>query len=197
MVPRERITAIVLCGGSGQRLGAADKTLLPLGGRPLVGHAIDGLRPQVGALVLSCGRDPAGYEGFGWPVATDQVPDTGPLGGIVSALPLVRSEWILTYPGDAPFPDPGLVERLAIAAEPTGLAIPLAGGFRQSLVLLLRRDRAGEMAGFYARGGRAPRAWLDTAEVAVAEMDDITEAFLNVNTPEDLARAEQRLSRPG
>jgi molybdopterin-guanine dinucleotide biosynthesis protein A len=195
MVPRERITAIVLCGGSGERLGAADKTLLPLGGRPLIVHAIDGLRPQVGELVLSCGRDPASYEGLGSPVATDEVPDTGPLGGIVSALPLVHSEWILTYPGDAPFPDPDLVERLAIAAEPSGLAVPLAGGYRQPLVLLLRRDRADEIAGFYVRGGRSLRAWLEAADVAVVEMDDVAASFLNVNTQEDLARAERQLSR--
>lgn len=195
MVPPERITAVVLCGGSGRRLGTADKTLLPLGGRPLIEHALEGLRPQVGELVLSCGRDPAAYAGYGWPVATDELPDTGPLGGIVGALPLVRGEWLLTYPGDAPFPHPRLVERLADAAEPTGLAVPLAGGYRQTLVLLLRRDRAAELAAFYARGGRALRAWLDGVDVAVVEMDDVATTFLNVNTPDDLARAEQRLSR--
>jgi molybdopterin-guanine dinucleotide biosynthesis protein A len=103
---------------------------------------------------------------------------------------------MLTYPGDAPFPHPGLVARLAEAAARTGLAVPLAGGYRQALVLLSRRDRAAELAGFYARGGRALRAWLDDVDVALVEMDDVADSFLNVNTPDDLARAEQRLPRP-
>jgi len=196
-VRRESITAIVLCGGSGERLGAADKTLAPLADRPLIQYALEALRPQVGALVLGCGRDPGAYASFGYPLASDETPGSGPLGGIVGALSLVRTEWILIYPGDAPFPDATLVERLAATAEREGLAVPVAGGYRQHLVLLLRRARAAALAGFYAEGGRAIREWLDAAGASVVDMDDLADAFFNVNTPEDLARAERRLATRG
>ena len=90
--------------------------------------------------------------------------------------------------------DAALADRLATTAEREGLAVPVAGGHRQHLVLLLRRDRAATLVDFYAVGGRAIRKWLDAVGASVVDMDDVADAFLNVNTPEDLARAEQRLA---
>ena len=100
------VTAVVLCGGAGTRLGAEDKTLVMLDGRPLVGYTVAALRPQVGRLIVSCGRDPGPYRSLGYEVVADAHPGEGPLGGIVSALAAVESEWILVHPGDTPFPDP-------------------------------------------------------------------------------------------
>jgi molybdopterin-guanine dinucleotide biosynthesis protein A len=193
-VRREGITAIVLCGGSGARLGAVDKTLVPVGGRPLVTHTLEALAPQVGQFVLSCGRDPAPYEAFGHPVATDAEPGAGPLGGIISALPLVETEWILTHPGDAPSPDPHLVDRLAGTAETGGAAVPRTGDYRQNLVLLVSRSKIETLARFYRDGGRAVWHWLDDEDIESVDMDDVVESFFNVNTPGDLAIAEHRLA---
>ena len=189
---REDVTAIVLCGGSAARLGTVDKTLLPVAGRALVEYTVEALAPQVGEIVLSCGRDPAAYEAFGYRVVSDRDSGHGPLGGIVSALPLVESEWILTHPGDTPFPDPALVERLAEAATDTGLAVPRTGDYRQHLVMLLTRERAEELVAFYGRNGRAVKDWLDGTDVVELDMSDLGDSFFNVNTPDDLAAAERR-----
>ncbi len=189
------VTAIVLCGGAGSRLGAPDKTLVPVLGRPLVGYTLDGLAQQVGRVVLSCGRDPQPYAALGHMVVTDADPGEGPLGGISSALPSVESDWILVYPGDMPFPDHGLVERLGPTAESRGVAVPRTGAQRQHLVLLLSRAMAAELAAYYQSGGRAVREWLDECEVEGVEMDDVAASFFNVNTPADLAAAEERLRR--
>ena len=43
------ITAVVLAGGQGNRMGGQDKGLLAFHGRPLIEHILDGLRPQVAA----------------------------------------------------------------------------------------------------------------------------------------------------
>ena len=187
------VTAIVLCGGSGARLGGVDKPLLRVGGRRLIDHVIGALGPQVGGVVISCGADVAPYQALGYPTAADEVAGDGPLGGIVSALPLVRSDWILTYPGDAPFADPGLVARLAPVAEATGMAVPRAEGHRQNLTLLLSRPRAEALAQFYAAGGRAVKSWLDDEAATSVDMSDVAGSFLNVNTPADLEACERRL----
>ena len=138
---REDITAIVLCGGSAERLGSVDKTLLELGGHPLIEHTLEALRPQVGGFVLSCGRHPEPYEALGYPVVTDEQPGEGPLAGIVAALLQVETEWVLVYPGDAPFPVRDLVARLTVGAERTGLAVPRTGAYRQHLVMLLTNSQ--------------------------------------------------------
>ena len=190
---REEITAIVLCGGSGVRLGGTDKPLTQVHGRPLVEYVLRALEPQVGAFVLAVGRDPERYEALGRPTSVDVQPGDGPLGGIVSALPEVGSEWILTHPADVPFADAALVSRLAPAAETTGVAVPRGGGRRQNLVLLLSRGRADELARFYRSGGRAVRHWLDEIGVESVDMTDVAESFFNVNTAADLEAAVQRL----
>ena len=60
-------------------MGGGDKTLLRLGGRPLLAHVIDRLRPQVKGLALSANGDPGRVAGFGIPVIADSVADAGPL----------------------------------------------------------------------------------------------------------------------
>lgn len=188
----EDVTAIVLCGGSGSRLGEADKTLLRVLGRPLVSHTVDGLAPQVGRVVLSCGRDPAPYAELGYEVVPDVRPGDGPLGGVAGALPSVDSDWILIHPGDAPFPDHALVARLGPTAATRGLAVPRTGSQRQHLVLLLSRAMAGELVGYYEAGGRAIRLWLDEHEVEGVDMSDVADSFFNVNTPADLEACAAR-----
>ncbi len=188
----EDVTAIVLCGGAGARLGAQDKTLVPVAGRPLVSHTIEGLVPQVGRIVLSCGRDPTPYAALGHDVVADVQPGDGPLGGVASALEVVDSDWVLVHPGDTPFPDPALVSRLGPTADARGIAVPRSGDQRQHLVLLLSRAMAHELASWYESGGRAIRLWLDERAVASVDMSDVAASFFNVNTPDDLATAEER-----
>jgi molybdenum cofactor guanylyltransferase len=174
-------------------MGVADKTLVPLRGRPLVSYAVEALAPQVGRIVLSCGRDPRPYEALGHPVVGDADPGEGPLGGIASSLASIEAGWILVHPGDTPFPDRGLVARLSPTAEEQGLAVPRTGEQRQHLVLLLSRAMADRLAAFYVAGGRAVRTWLDEQGVEGVEMDDVAPSFFNVNTASDLAACERRL----
>ncbi len=190
----EDITAIVLCGGAGSRLGAPDKTLVPVLGRPLVSYTIEGLAPQVGRIVLSCGRDAAAYAALGRDVVADAEPGEGPLGGFASTLGAVDSDWILVHPGDTPFPDHGLVARLGPTADARGVAVPRTGTQRQHLVLLLSRAMAGELVRYYDSGGRAIRLWLDEYAVEGVDMSDVADSFFNVNTPADLAACEERLA---
>ncbi len=191
----EDVTAIVLCGGAGSRLGAPDKTLVPVRGRPLVSYTLDALAPQVGQVMLSCGRDPEPYAELGYAVIADTKPGEGPLGGIASVLPAVESDWILVHPGDTPFPDHGLVARLGPTADSRGVAVPRTGEQRQHLVLLLSRAMADELAAHYESGGRAMRTWLDEYEVEAVDMSDVADSFFNVNTPADLAEAEERIAK--
>lgn len=193
MVPEE-VTAIVLCGGSGARLGHVDKPMTRVRGHHLIEYVTACLTPQVGRMVISCRRETAAYEALGYVTVADDRPDDGPLGGIVSALPYVETDWILTHPGDAPFAHASLVARLAAAALANGIAVPQAGDYRQNLVLLMSRSKADALAQFYRHGGRAVKDWLDDQRVESVDMTDVADSFFNVNTEADLAQCERRLS---
>lgn len=187
---RPAITAIVLCGGRGTRLGGVDKPFLKVADKALLGHVIDRVGPQVDELLLSCAKTTAAYEAFGHPVVEDRDADQGPLGGFVSALPHVRSPWIFTTPADTPFLPGNLVAALADVCERTGAAVATAGGHRQNLAMLLDAEHARSLAAFYEDGGRAIHRWL--AGNAITEVGFPADDFLNVNTAEDLATAEAR-----
>ena len=194
MAHRPAITAIVLCGGRATRLGGADKPLMAVGDKPLLGHVIDRVRPQVDALLLSCAEATPAYEAFGHPVVEDRDSRQGPLGGFVSALPQVRTPWVLTTPADTPFLPDNLVASLAKACRRTGAAVATAGGHRQNLAMLLDAEHAQSLAAFYEDGGRAVHRWL--VANATTEVDFPADRFINVNTAEDLARARDLAAKP-
>lgn len=156
---------------------------------------IDRVRPQVDALVLSCAKTTSAYEAFGHPVVEDRDAGQGPLGGFVSALPQVRTPWVLTTPADTPFLPDNLIASLAVVCGRAGAAVVTAGGHRQNLAMLLDAEQAQSLAAFYEDGGRAIHRWL--VANAVTTVDFPTDEFLNVNTAEDLARARDLAAKLG
>ena len=54
----ERIAGVILAGGLARRMGGGDKGELLLGGRSILAHVIERLRPQVEALAINANGDP-------------------------------------------------------------------------------------------------------------------------------------------
>ena len=74
---------IVLAGGAGSRVGGADKGLLPLGGRPLVEHVLERLRPQCDRLLIVANRNLDDYARYAPVLHDDNEGHAGPLAGLV------------------------------------------------------------------------------------------------------------------
>ena len=186
---RADITGVVLCGGRGRRFGGAPKALAKLHGRPLLDHVLKRLAPQVSRVLLCVGQRVEPFDQFGLETVVDATPDAGPLGGVVAALPAVRTPWVLTCPADTPCLPTNLVGLLAANAERVGVAVPHDGIRRQNLLVLMRHDRALALARFFAAGGRALHRWLDAEGIASTDLSQCAGAFRNVNTRQDLERA--------
>lgn len=193
---------VILAGGLATRMGGGDKGLLPLGGRCILDHVIDRLEPQVDRLALNANGDAARFARFGLPVLCDSVEGfAGPLAGVLAGLDWAAHEGadhVVTAAADTPFFPADLVPRLILAAETAGKPIALARtaeGRHPTFGLwpvALRDDLRAALEG----GLRKVVLWTDrhgTADCAfpVAGFDP----FFNVNTPEDLARAEQLVGR--
>ena len=111
--PLQDITAAILAGGRGTRLGGADKGLEKLSGRPLVAHIIAALVPQCGTLLINANRNQPRYAAFGYPVVNDDNDDyLGPLAGMLSVLRAARTRHVLCVPCDAPLLPADLTTRL-------------------------------------------------------------------------------------
>lgn len=198
-IAREAITGLVLAGGQGRRMGGQDKGLLTLHGQALAARALQRLAPQVGPTALSANRHLADYLALGVPVWPDTLPDQpGPLAGLLTGMTHARTPWLASVPCDCPDFPADLVARLATAAaaQQADLAVAVApvpdeagqGAPKLHPVFCLARTALREdLAAYLGQGGRRVRDWLGRHRTVEVAFDDGT-AFLNVNTPEDLAR---------
>lgn len=189
MIDRTQITAIILCGGQGARIGGQDKPLLQLNSRHIIDYVIERIQPQVNSILLSCSRNVALYESKGFPVVVDKDFAKGPLGGLSAAFKHLDTEWALTIPGDTPFVSESIVKLLARDAVADGLAIPSVDGIRQNLLMLLNRTTQLELSAFYEQGGSAVKHWLDSKGIQSVNLNSIKASFFNVNTAADLNHA--------
>ena len=198
MVSNEPVTAVVLAGGRGRRMGGREKGLLPLAGRPLVAHTVAALAPQVERVVINANRDLEAYRQLGLPVVPDAVPDQpGPLAGVLTALREAGDGLVLTAPCDVPRLPADLVARMRAALEAAGTEVcTVHDGTRlHQVVLLLRPGAAAGLRAFLAEGGQRVEAWLRSQPFAEADFSDCPGCFANVNTPEELQRMEAEIER--
>lgn len=197
---RRTITGLVLAGGQARRMGGVDKGLVPVAGRPMIEHVLDALVPQVGPLLVNANRNLERYAAYGHRV----VPDTregflGPLAGVLSALAVLETDYLLTAPCDSPLVAPDLAERLHAAAVARGADIVVAhdGGRQQPTFLLLRRGLAADLGEFLDSGGRKIDRWFERHRLAEADMSHRPECFVNVNDPGERERVEALLDSNG
>jgi molybdopterin-guanine dinucleotide biosynthesis protein A len=183
--------AVVLAGGAGTRLGGADKALLDLGGVTALGHLLRRLAPQAGPICLSANGDPARFAATGLAILPDDPAHRGmgPLAGLAAALAWARAQGadtLLVVPADTPFIPADLAARLA----PAPAAVE-AGGRVHHLVCLLpvmsRPVLVASLAQGHTRAAEFVTA-IGTRRVVFSDAQD----FLNINTPDDLARARAR-----
>lgn len=184
--------AVVLAGGAGRRIGGG-KPFVRLAGRPLVSHVLARVAAQSRAIAINAPA-PDGFEDFGCPVLPDDTPGLGPLGGILAALRWARTEGareVLTVAVDTPFLPLDTVARLRCARARAAFAETADGA--HATTGLWAVDLADPLSDALDRGLRKVRDW--TAEIgAVPVRFDDADAFFNVNTADDLQRAEARLA---
>lgn len=192
-MPRVCPTAGILTGGTAERLGGIDKGWINLAGQPLIAHTIDRVHPQCGPILINANANLTDYRQLGPQVCPDnEGADGGPLAGIERVLRLAPTDHVLIVPVDTPLLPPDLTARLASALDTTtDMTIARTPTGPQRLHLLVRRCCLDDLAAARAEGVKSVGAWQTRLECR--EVDFISdEPFLNLNTPADIAAAEQQ-----
>ena len=191
--------AVILAGGAARRMGGGDKGRLALGRGTILSSVIDRLAPQSGPLALNANDDPARFADLGLPVLADPVADRpGPLAGVLAAMRWAGGQGadiVVTAAADTPFLPGDLVPRLLLAAEGAPIALaatphPERGRVRHPVFGLWPVRLADALETALAEGVRKVVLFAEAHGVADALFPD-EDAFFNVNTPEDLARARE------
>jgi molybdenum cofactor guanylyltransferase len=205
VIQTAEITALVLAGGRGSRMGGVDKGLQNFNGTPLALHAIMRLQMQegdlIGELMVNANRNLAAYEAFGAPVWPDTLTDyAGPLAGFLTGLERCETPYLLTVPCDTPLFPLDLVRRLASAFDDPNTHIAMAaaresdGQMRnQPVFCLMRVELLESLVEFTQGGGRKIDQWTSGHQAVLVPFDqpgDHPRAFANTNTLAELHALE-------
>jgi len=187
------VTAAILAGGEGARVGGQDKGLMPLAGESLIARVSGAMRAQAGALLICANRHEEAYAAFGAVVADALGGYAGPLAGIAAALAVCTTPWLLTVPVDCPEPPAELGPRLLEAAIATGVSLAVAhdGERGQPLFAIYRRELAESCSDALVRDMPVWR-WQRDAGAASVDFSDRAAHFANLNTPEEFRAWERR-----
>ena len=197
----KEITGVILAGGRGSRMGGADKGLVSLQNQPLVQHVITRLKLQADEIIISANREIAHYQAFGLTVLQDASPDfIGPLAGIQLGLTHSQHSYVLTVPCDSPLLPADLAQRLmqALIENHADIAVASSDGDAHPVFCLCKKEALQSLNAYLAQGERKVSAWqksLAYIEVDFSDSSDCADAFVNLNTVQELADLEAHLNQ--
>ncbi len=205
MSPQRRVSeprpvrGAILAGGGATRFGGTPKGLEQVGGRRVIDRLVDAFIQGIGEPPLLVANAP---EASAWcpgiRVVRDLIPGAGSLGGLYTAVeeapaPVVCVAW------DMPFVPPGLIAALAEAVGEADAVLPASAGRRgvEPLCAAYGPGSAGPMHERIVAGDFRAIAFHESVRVSILSMDTIRRfgdpavLFFNVNTPEDLIKADR------
>ena len=195
-----KITGVIQAGGRSTRMGGEPKALLELGGKRIVERVVDALAAVLDDLLVVT-NTPERYAFLHLPMVADRYPDGGALGGIFTGLAAASGEAAFTVACDMPFVHPDVVRLVVARAGEADVVIPRTDGQYETMHALYAKACLAPMesrlrAGHLKIVGFFPDVRVvEIAEAEVARHRAPGVVFMNVNTPEELARARALAER--
>ncbi len=190
------ITGVILAGGMARRMGGRDKALLPLSGHYLIEYCLRKLKTQIDTIIINANRNLEIYQSMGFPVISDSRDGfAGPLAGIATAMKYCETSHIFIVPCDSPFIPSTLVERFVDICRQTKADICVAhdGNRLQPVFGLIHTRTLASLEKYLDNGHNKIDTWYKQQSMSLVDCSDIPDTFININTPQDLEQAEQRM----
>src|ERR1051326_1568490 len=192
-------TLLILAGGRATRLGGVSKTMLHVGGRPILERIVHQLGPlATERLALVHDADPPPVPGLS--LLTDVRPFPGPVAALADGLRHASGDVCMLVAGDMPFASRAAFAyllRLQTTAN-AAVVVPYVDGRIESMHAVFRREELLAAIEVAQRDGeqRLYRVFLRlnprlVDETELRQVDPEMHTLFNVNSPEDRALAEQ------
>ena len=192
------LSVVIQSGGKSLRMGQ-DKGLLPFLGKPLIQRVL-GRVAHLGAETLVTTNNPEAYRFLDLPLFPDIYPDRGALGGLYTALNSARNPHVAVVACDMPFVSAELLaaELDLLVRAHSDAVIPRTEGGTEPFHAVYQRERClpAVRAAIEEDSWRVD-TWFSRVNLRYMLPEEIVRydprqlAFWNVNTPEELQRAEQ------
>jgi molybdopterin-guanine dinucleotide biosynthesis protein A len=197
------LTMVIQAGGESRRMGS-DKALLLFLGQPLILHLLNRLA-GIADEVLVTSNQPENYRFLGLTPIPDLLPGFGALGGLYTALSLAAHPYVAVVACDMPFASPELfaVELALLRETGADAVIPRSEAGTEPFHAVYRRDTClPHVRAVLDAGKRRVDAWFPQVNIRYLASLDILPlesnqlAFLNINTLDELRKAE-RIAKEG
>jgi molybdopterin-guanine dinucleotide biosynthesis protein A len=189
-------TAAILAGGDARRLGRIDKSALVIGAASILERQLSvlrGLTPHI--LIVTSDRARVQAAPAGVRLVVDRVPGAGALGGLYTALEEATTDQVFIIGCDMPFVTAPFVGYVVERGRDVDVAVPRDERGRHPLCASYARRTAGHVRARIEAGALRVGDALEGLDVREIEGDELEpfdvdgRLLLNVNTPDDYARA--------
>jgi molybdopterin-guanine dinucleotide biosynthesis protein A len=192
-------TGAIIAGGSASRLAGRPKGLEIIGGARIIDRVAGILRPHCDRLLIA----PGSLDATGWlrdaTIAPDLLSVKASITGLHAAISASSGD-VIVVAWDMPFVPGGLVAALAkaIGQSDSQAVVPVVNGKPEPLCaayakaaapVIAEAVKAGILKNTDVLARLHTVAWLDESELRRFGEPEVM--FFNVNTPADLARAEE------
>ncbi len=201
------LTIVLQAGGESRRMGRS-KATVPFLGEPLIWRGINRLLPLADEFIITTNEP----QNLGFlddlvelgkiRLVTDAYEQRGALRGVYTAINAASKDFVALVACDMIFPSRNLLsaELAAMMEEGTDAAVPKTQHGYEPFHAVYRRSTCLPVVYDAVESGEIKaNAWFDRVRVTQFDHEAISKAeprggcFINVNTPEELAEAEQKI----
>ncbi|MGJ8620392.1 MAG: molybdenum cofactor guanylyltransferase MobA [Methylophilaceae bacterium] len=187
--PVASVSAVILSGGRATRMNGLDKGLVTLHNKPLIQHVVERITPQVNEVLINANRKIEQYQTFNLPILQDDNPNfIGPLAGFSLGLKHCKHDYLITVPCDSPLLPGNLAERLmkGLINHSADIAVAKSAGNNHPVFSLMNKSVLPSLLAYIEQGGHKVSTWQKSLQYIEVEFNDCNEAFINLNTFEEL-----------
>lgn len=189
------LTVAIHAGGHSERMGR-EKAYLQLAGKPLIEHVLKQIS-GIGDELLITTNSPEKFAYLGIRTVPDLLPHTGSVIGLHSALTAARYKHVLSLACDMPFINRKLIEHIINLSPKADVIVPFYKGEYEPFHAVYSRNcitaienmlklKLSRMIDIYDR-----ISVHTVGEKEITPIDPTGLSFFNINSPEDLALAEE------
>ena len=194
------ILGVVLAGGKSQRFGE-DKCQVKLGDKLLIDYILSEIIDEFEEVLLISNNKIKYHHSNKISLVEDFKKGLGPLGGILTAMKWVKEnnrnyKWISTFPSDTPFFKKQILDNFLneIGSYEGKLFFINSNDTRHNIFGLWSIDLLERLEKDLNNGERKVEMWANKVGVKSINMNfENKDPFFNINTKEDLIKAEEYL----
>lgn len=200
------ILGVVLAGGLSRRMEGPEKSLLKLGEKSLVSHVVDQLKQETPQIIFNANGDASRFSRLRLAIQPDTVEGfVGPLAGVLAGMRWAEeysnATHLVTAAADTPFFPKDYVSTMLkhIQNQNVEIALASSNGRRHPTFGLWPIKLADALEYFLVdEGNRKVMLFVErysNCEVSFDTYENDIDPFFNVNTPDDMKKAEEYMTR--